>query len=110
MMLLQIYFSVTDENTTDFEKMYEEVYVPALRKQQGYIRSSLLRIFPPAMAQKIQAKSTDYNYQMMLMFDTEENRLKWVDSPEHRQAWPAAEAMTQDVAHRAYDLVRQDIV
>jgi len=105
MMLLQIYFKVPVEKSGDFEKMYENIYVPALRKQQGYIRSDLLRVFPKDMADEIEATPTEYNYQMELVFDTEQNRRKWVASPEHQQAWTTAESMTTSVAWQGYDIM-----
>ena len=33
-ILLQIYFEVAPERSAEFEKMYAESYVPAMRKQQ----------------------------------------------------------------------------
>ena len=106
MMLLQIYFDVSEDRQADFERMYAQVYVPALRKQKGYQRSTLLRLFPPQLAQEIEAAPTEFNYQMELVFDTEENRRLWVASEEHRAAWPQAQAMAKSVAWRGYDVLR----
>lgn len=61
-MLLQIYFKVSKERTTDFEKMYAKSYVPAMRKQKGYLHSNLLRIFPDKIAKEIEATTTEFNY------------------------------------------------
>lgn len=108
MMLLQIYFQVSLEKAKDFEAMYRDVYVPALNKQHGYVRSNLLRLFPKETLDEIEAEITEFNYQMELVFDSEENRRKWVDCPEHQQAWPAAEALVRKAAWRGYDVVDQD--
>jgi antibiotic biosynthesis monooxygenase (ABM) superfamily enzyme len=107
-MLLQIYFEIEPAKSADFEKMYEDVYVPAMRKQRGYLGSKLLRIFPPSISKAIQAVPTEFNYQMELMFDTEENRMKWVASPEHVEAWAAAEALAKKAAWRGYDVAGDD--
>lgn len=107
MVQLQIHFQVSLEKAKDFEAMYRDVYVPALDKQRGYIRSNLLHLFPKETAAEIEAEPTDFNYQMELVFDTEENRRKWVDSPEHQQAWPVAEALVRKAAWRGYDVVDQ---
>jgi len=107
-MLLEIYFKVSKERAADFETMYAESYVPALRKQQGYVRSNLLRIFPENMAKEIDAASTEFNYQMQLVFDTEENRRNWVASKEHSKVWPLASGMADDFAWRGFDVVRKD--
>ena len=107
-MLLQIYFAVPPEGASDFERMYSEAYVPALRKQQGYLSSKLLRLFPPDVAREIQAAETDFNYQMELVFDTEENRRLWVASEEHQVVWPQAEKMATKVAWRGYAVAGED--
>ncbi len=109
-MLLQIYFQVAEANGEAFEKMYEEVYVPAMRKQKGYLGSNLLKLFPPEVHSEIQARDTEFSYQMELIFDTEENRRAWVDSDEHQVAWPKAESLSESVAWRGYDIAGTDKV
>ena len=108
MMLLQIYFEVAPEMAQDFEAMFNEVYVPAMRVQQGYVGSKLLRLFPSEVAEEIQAAPTAFNYQMELMFDTEENRRRWAASEQHQVAWPKASGMARDVAWRGYDVAVDD--
>ena len=105
MIQLQIYFTIADEASAAFEAMFAEEYVPALKKQKGYQNATLLRIFPPAVAQEIDAAETDFNYQMELSFDTEADRRRWVASPEHTVLWPRAQGMAQQVAWRGYDVV-----
>lgn len=107
-MLLQIYFKVSKERAIDFEEMYAKSYVPAMRKQKGYLHSNLLRIFPNKIAKEIEATATEFNYQMELVFDTEANRRKWVDSKEHAKAWPEASGMAEKFAWRAFDVVGTD--
>jgi antibiotic biosynthesis monooxygenase (ABM) superfamily enzyme len=107
-ILLQIYFQVAPERSDEFEKMFAESYVPAMRKQQGYLRSGLLRLFAPGVAEKIEAAPTEFNYQMELVFDTEENRQKWVASKEHATAWPHASGMAEKFAWRGFDVVGTD--
>jgi len=107
-ILLQIYFKVSTEQAKEFEKMFASTYVPALKKQDGYLRSNLLRIFPAAVVKEIQAAETPFNYQMELVFDTEANRRKWVASKEHQKAWPLASSMAEKFAWRGFDVVRSD--
>ena len=108
MMLLQIYFDVSAQKADAFEKMYAESYVPALKKQQGYIGSKLLRIFPREVAEEIEASPSKFNYQIELVFDTEENRRRWAASAEHRVVWPLAAEMAQKVAWRGFDVAGDD--
>ncbi len=107
-MLLEIYLKVSKERAVEFEKMVAESFVPALRKQQGYLRSGLLRVFPENVAREIEAAPTEFNYQLELVFDTEENRRKWVASKDHATVWPLISGMAEKVAWRGYDVVGKD--
>jgi len=65
-------------------------------------------LFSPEVCEEIQAKATNYNYQMNLVFDTEGNRRKWAASDEHQEVWPLAQSMVEQVAWRGYDVVGED--
>ena len=107
-MALQMDFIVTKENAEAFEKMYHSVYVPAMRVQQGYMSSKLLRLYPENLAKEIQAEPTTYNYQIQISFDTEENRCRWVASAQHQIAWPAATSLAKEFKWRGYDVMGDD--
>lgn len=107
-MLLQIYFKVSEENGQAFEDMFKVVYVPAMQVQDGYLGSRLLRLFPDEIHKEINARETEFNYQMNLVFDTEENRRKWAASDEHQVAFPKAKELVEDVQWRGYDVAVED--
>jgi mannose-6-phosphate isomerase-like protein (cupin superfamily)/heme-degrading monooxygenase HmoA len=107
-IVLQMDFVVTKENAEAFEKMYTSVYVPAMTVQQGYLSSKLLRFFPENISKEIQAEPSLYNYQIQISFDTEENRRKWVASPQHQVAWPAASKLAKEYKWRGYDVMGDD--
>lgn len=108
MMVLQIYFAIAPEQETAFQDLYATQYVPALQKQQGYKASRLLRLFPPQVAAEIEARPTEFTHQMELVFDSEENRRRWVASAEHSVVWPLAAGLARTVAWRGYDVVGDD--
>jgi mannose-6-phosphate isomerase-like protein (cupin superfamily) len=105
---LQMDFVVPKENAEAFEKMYTSIYVPAMTVQQGYLESKLLRLFPDTLEKQIQGEPTTYNYQIQISFDTEENRRKWVASPQHLIAWPAASGLAKEFKWRGYDVMGDD--
>ena len=107
-MLLQMDFIVPKENAEAFEKMYTSIYVPAMTVQQGYLGSKLLRVFPDSLEKEIQGEATSYNYTIQISFDTEENRRKWVASPQHLIAWPAASGLAKEFKWRGYDVMGDD--
>jgi mannose-6-phosphate isomerase-like protein (cupin superfamily) len=107
-IVLQMEFIVPKENGDAFEKMYHSIYVPAMTVQQGFLGSKLLRLFKDEAARAIEAEATVYNYQIQISFDTEENRKKWVASPQHQIAWPAASALATSYKWKGYDLMGND--
>ncbi|WP_194776218.1 cupin domain-containing protein [Pararhodonellum marinum] len=107
-MVLQMDFVVDKANAKAFEEMYYSIYVPAMVLQTGYLGSKLLRLFPEKIAKEIEAEPTTYNYQIMISFDTEENRRKWVASKQHDIAWPAASSLAKEFKWRGYDVMGDD--
>lgn len=108
-MVLQMDFVVEKENAKAFEKMYYSIYVPAMVVQEGYLSSKLLRLFPQDLAKEIQAEPTQFNYQIQISFDTEENRRKWVAGDQHQIAWPAASGLAKEFKWRGYDVMGDDV-
>ena len=76
--------------------------------QPGYVGSKFLRLFQEDVAKTIQAEPTAYNYSIQISFDTEENRRKWVASPQHQIAWPAASVLVKEFKWRGYDVMGDD--
>ncbi len=105
---LQMDFIVAKEDADAFEKMYYSIYVPAMTVQQGYVGSKLLRLFPDDLSKEIEAEGTTYNYQIQISFETEEARRKWVASPQHQIAWPAASGLAKEFKWRGYDVMGDD--
>jgi mannose-6-phosphate isomerase-like protein (cupin superfamily)/heme-degrading monooxygenase HmoA len=108
-MALQMDFVVAPEQREAFERMYYSIYVPAMAVQEGYLSSKLLRLFPDNMARGIEAEPVDYNYQIQISFDTEENRRRWVASDQHQIAWPSASGLAEKFKWRGYDVMGDDL-
>jgi mannose-6-phosphate isomerase-like protein (cupin superfamily) len=105
---LQMDFTVAKENSEAFEKMFHSIYVPAMTVQKGYLWSKLLRLFPEDLSKSIEAEPTEYNYQVQISFDTEENRRRWVASDQHKIAWPAASKLAKAFKWRGYEVMGED--
>jgi mannose-6-phosphate isomerase-like protein (cupin superfamily) len=109
-MKLQMFFEVEPDKTRAFEKNYTDVYVPALRQQVGYLGSSLMRRFPDDISKKIGSPDTKFNYEMELIFDTEEHRQLWVKADVHIAAWAKTAALSKSYQWFGYDVVGMDQV
>ncbi|MBG0859525.1 MAG: cupin domain-containing protein [Bacteroidales bacterium] len=108
MAKLQMFFEVDPVNFGAFEKNYIDVYVPALRKQVGYMGSKLIRRFPDDFSKKIGSPETRFNFEMELMFDTEEHRQMWTRTKEHDYAWPKTAKLAKSYQWFGYDVVGMD--
>jgi mannose-6-phosphate isomerase-like protein (cupin superfamily) len=110
MAKLQMYFEVEPQNFAAFEKNYIDIYVPALRKQVGYLGSKLIRIFPADIAKRNGSPESKFTFEMELMFDKEENRILWTRTKEHDEAWAKTSAMAKSYQWIGYDVVGMDQV
>jgi mannose-6-phosphate isomerase-like protein (cupin superfamily) len=110
MAKLQMFFEVEPKDFEAFEKNYIDVYVPALRKQVGYMGSRLIRTFPADVLKRIGSPETKFTFQMELLFDTEANRVKWTRTKEHDEAWPKTAAFAKSYQWFGYDVVGMDQV
>jgi hypothetical protein len=104
-ILFQILFDVADDKRAEFEKGYAEIFEPALGRQKGFLGSKLLRLYPAAWIQEIEAAPTEYNYQFNFTFDAEESRRQWAVSKDHDVAWPKISSLARKVVWRGYDVV-----
>jgi mannose-6-phosphate isomerase-like protein (cupin superfamily) len=110
MAKLQMFFEVQPENYTAFEENYIDVYVPALRKQVGYLGSKLLRIFPAEVTKRNGSPESKFTFEMELMFEKEEQRRAWTKTQEHDYAWGKTSALAKSYQWIGYDVVGMDQV
>jgi mannose-6-phosphate isomerase-like protein (cupin superfamily) len=110
MAKLQMFFEVDPANYEAFEKNYIDVYVVALRKQVGYMGSKILRRFPDDFSKKIGSPATKFNFEIELLFDTEEHRQMWTKTKEHDYAWSKTSALAKSFQWFGYDVVGMDQV
>ena len=104
MITLHIYLQVKVGREADLEDLYREVYVPAITVQRGFRSTTLLRSFEPKMAAAIGA-SGGWNYEIDIVFDTEENRQAWAAGPEHTMAWPKIVDVCDQITWQGFGLL-----
>jgi heme-degrading monooxygenase HmoA len=66
---------------------FRKTFRPAISKQPGFVDVKLLKL-QSALAGKAPANST---YRLLISFETEEQRKKWVATDLHQQVWPTIE-------------------
>jgi heme-degrading monooxygenase HmoA len=82
---------------------FKQTFSPAIRKQPGFVDVKLMKL-RTELAGKAPAGS---RYRLLISFQTEEQRQKWVATDLHQQAWPTIEKTLKGAKYTAllYDAV-----
>jgi heme-degrading monooxygenase HmoA len=66
---------------------YRNVFRPAIRQQPGFVAVTMMKL-----RQEVQGKGPEgCSYRLIISFETEEARKKWVATPTHQKVWPTVE-------------------
>jgi len=98
MIELYIYLEPNAGMEAQLESVFRDSFVPAISIQEGFRRVALIK-----------ARDALRQYQIVLAFDSEDLRMKWVDSKEHQEAFPKVAALCQRVSWAGFDIIRQHI-
>ncbi|UCG06031.1 MAG: hypothetical protein JSV83_19280 [Desulfobacterales bacterium] len=96
MIELHIFLEPHDGREKELETLYFNEYVAGIKIQAGFQRTTLLK-----------NRDALREYQIDITFDSEELRLKWVDSKEHTEVWPKIAALCQRVSWAGFDTVAE---
>ncbi len=69
------------------EHNYHHIFRPAIQSQPGFLDVRLLKI-RRALAGRAPVNA---RYRLLISFESEELRRKWVATDEHQRAWPTIE-------------------
>jgi len=94
MIELHIYLEPHDGKEKELENLYLKEYVEGIKNQQGFRRTTLLK-----------KRDALREYQINIEFDSEDLRMKWVESKEHTEIWPKVAALCQRVFWAGFDTV-----
>lgn len=96
MIELHIYLEPYEGKESELESIYWQEYVPGITIQEGFQRTTLIK-----------KRDALREYQIDISFDTEELRLKWVDSKEHQEVWPKVASLCARVSWAGFDTVEK---
>ncbi len=82
---------------------FRNVFKPAISQQPGFASVTLLKLRPDRRAKE----PARFPYRLIISFQTEEQRMKWVATEAHRKAWPTIEncLVGQKYVGQLYDAV-----
>jgi heme-degrading monooxygenase HmoA len=89
---LHIYIEVKTGKGPDLEKLYHSAYVPAIKVQEGFLSTRLLRHY-----------DSNSQYEIDISFKTEKQRAAWAQSKEHQAAWPKVEELGAKITWQGFD-------
>jgi len=92
-MELYIWLTAKPAQEEAMEKTFREVFYPAVSARPGFRSALMVR------------KPGTSEYTVRLSFDTEEQRMEWVASDAHQQAWPALESLAAKADYDGFAIV-----
>jgi heme-degrading monooxygenase HmoA len=100
---LHVDLDVTPGKEKTLEANFEKVFRPTISKQPGFVEVKLLRF----NAAKAGDGPKNSSYRLLISFQTEDQRVKWVATPDHQKAWPTIEGQLRGAKFSAwlYDVV-----
>lgn len=87
-------FSVFEDKTQDFERLFIEEYRPAMSSMPGFVRVELLS-----------EHSDPCRYHMVIRFDSLEEAAAWRSSPRHQALQPKLKALYQESQTQVYEVI-----
>jgi heme-degrading monooxygenase HmoA len=91
---LHIYIETKPGRGPDLERLYHSAYVPAIKVQEGFLWSRLLRHY-----------DSNNRYEIDISFKTEKQRAAWAQSKEHQAAWPKIEELGAKITWQGLDVL-----
>lgn len=92
-MELHIWLTAKPGQEETMEKAFREVFYPAVSAHPGFRSAMMMR------------KPGTSEYTVRLSFDTEEQRMEWVSSEAHQEAWPALESHAAKADYDGFAIV-----
>lgn len=105
MIALHIYLRVRAGGEADLERVYRQAYVPAITPQRGFRSTTLLRTYGATQSAEISGQR-DWPYEIVIIFDAEEDRRAWASGPAHAAAWPHIEALCDEITWQGFEVVQ----
>jgi len=100
---LHVDLDVNPAQENEMVSNFRKVFRPTISKQPGFVAVTLLKL-RNVMAGDF---AKNWNYRLIISFQTEEQRLAWVKHDDHQRAWPTIEKTLRGGKFKAvlYDIV-----
>ena len=83
---LHVDLEVDPKQEAELLKNFKTIFKPTIVKQAGFVDVKMLKLRSVPMGNAPMGK-----FRLLISFQTEEQRLKWVASDDHQRVWPSIE-------------------
>ncbi len=83
---LHVELEVDPAKEAELLKNFKSTFKPTISKQPGFVDVKLLKMRSAPVGEAPKTK-----YRLLISFQTEEQRLKWVAADDHQRVWPTIE-------------------
>ena len=94
MVILHVDLQAKPAAGPPLEQTFREAFRPAIQTQPGFVETALLH----------SGSETD-SYRLVIAFESEPLRLKWVATDLHQQVWPMMEAHCAGYSVKSFSVV-----
>lgn len=96
MIELEVKLEVMPGKEEEFLDIFKTQFAPAMSKRPGFLRTSLLK-----------QRETESQYRIEIVFESEKERLGWVNTKEHEEVWPKLGALTSKCSATGFDFLAE---
>jgi len=96
MINLQVNFKLIPGKEREFLDIFKTQFAPAMSRQPGFIRVGLLK-----------QREAESQYQIEIVFESEEKRLAWVNTREHEETWPKLASLIDNYSTTGFDFLAE---
>ncbi len=99
---LHVDLAVDPAKEQEMLRIFRNTFRPAAAKQPGFIDAKMIKLRSALQGQA----PAGANYRFVLAFESEELRLKWVSTKEHKHVWPM---MENTLSSKNYTVLLYDV-
>ena len=96
MIELEVKFEVIPGKEEIFLDIFKTQFALAMSKQPGFVRVSLLK-----------QSESEFRYRIEIVFESEKERLAWVNTEEHEELWPKLAALISKYSATRFDFLAE---
>ena len=84
---LHVDLEVDPSREKEMVENYHNIFQPTIRQQAGFVDVKLLKLREVLFG----ARHSKAKYRLLISFETEDQRKRWVATDEHQRVWPSIE-------------------